>query len=65
MTVVTTKKDVENLTLTVVAELDASRERVWELWEDPRKLERWWARRRSLRPSPATSSSQAASRATT
>lgn len=42
MTVITTNKDVENLTLTIVAELDAGRERVWELWEDPRKLERWW-----------------------
>lgn len=42
MTVITTEKDAENLTLTIVAEFDASRERVWEVWEDPRKLERWW-----------------------
>ncbi|HXB66523.1 MAG TPA: SRPBCC domain-containing protein [Solirubrobacteraceae bacterium] len=42
MTVLTSEKDVENLTLTVVAEFDASRERVWEVWEDGRKLERWW-----------------------
>jgi uncharacterized protein YndB with AHSA1/START domain len=39
---VTSEKDVENLTLTVVAEFDASREQVWEVWEDRRKLERWW-----------------------
>jgi uncharacterized protein YndB with AHSA1/START domain len=42
MTVVSSEKDVENLTLTIVAEFDASRERVWEVWEDAHKLERWW-----------------------
>jgi uncharacterized protein YndB with AHSA1/START domain len=26
----------------VIAELDAPIEQVWELWLDPRKLERWW-----------------------
>jgi uncharacterized protein YndB with AHSA1/START domain len=39
---VTTTKDVENLTLTIVAEFDATPDRVWDVWEDPRKLERWW-----------------------
>jgi uncharacterized protein YndB with AHSA1/START domain len=42
MPIVSEKKDVEALTLTFVAEFDASVERVWQLWEDPRKLERWW-----------------------
>lgn len=42
MTVVSTEKDTEALTLTFVAELDAPVERVWQLWEDPRQLERWW-----------------------
>jgi len=42
MTVISTNKDAENLTLTVVAEFDATPELVWEVWEDPRKLERWW-----------------------
>ena len=42
MSVVSSNKDVEALTLTIVAELDAPVERVWHLWEDPRKLERWW-----------------------
>jgi uncharacterized protein YndB with AHSA1/START domain len=42
MTVITTTKDVESLTLTLVAEFDATPDRVWEVWEDPRKLERWW-----------------------
>jgi uncharacterized protein YndB with AHSA1/START domain len=26
----------------LVAEFDASPERVWQLWADPRQLERWW-----------------------
>ena len=42
MTVISTTKDPENLTLTVVAEFDAKPERVWSVWEDPRKLEQWW-----------------------
>ncbi|MHA6668376.1 SRPBCC family protein [Homoserinimonas sp. A447] len=42
MPVVSEDKDVEALTMTFVAEFDASVERVWQLWEDPRKLERWW-----------------------
>ena len=42
MTVVSTEKDVEALTLTFIAEFDASVDRVWQLWEDPRLPERWW-----------------------
>ena len=42
MTVFSTTKDPENLTLTLVAEFDATPEQVWRVWEDPRKLERWW-----------------------
>lgn len=42
MTVISSDKDVEGLTLTIVSELDASENRVWQLWEDPRQLERWW-----------------------
>jgi uncharacterized protein YndB with AHSA1/START domain len=42
MPVIDMKKDFEALTLTLVAEFDASVERVWQLWEDPRQLERWW-----------------------
>jgi uncharacterized protein YndB with AHSA1/START domain len=42
MTVISTEKDAENLTLTIVAEFEADPERVWDVWEDPRKLERWW-----------------------
>lgn len=42
MTVVNVEKDLENLTLTMVAEFSAPVERVWQVWEDPRQLERWW-----------------------
>jgi uncharacterized protein YndB with AHSA1/START domain len=34
--------DYDNLTITLVADFDAPIEQVWELWSDPRKLERWW-----------------------
>ncbi|MEU4420601.1 SRPBCC domain-containing protein [Actinoplanes sp. NPDC024001] len=42
MTVISSTKDVEKLTLTFVAEFDAPVDRVWQVWADPRKLERWW-----------------------
>jgi len=42
MTVTAVRKDPQRLTLTVEAEFDASVERIWQLWEDPRQLERWW-----------------------
>jgi uncharacterized protein YndB with AHSA1/START domain len=42
MTVTGVDKDYDNLTITLVAEFDAPPQRVWELWSDPRKLERWW-----------------------
>ncbi|MEX5719977.1 SRPBCC family protein [Geodermatophilus maliterrae] len=42
MTVVDTTQDLDALTLTIVAELAAPPERVWQVWVDPRLLERWW-----------------------
>ena len=42
MTVIAVNKDPAALTMTVDAEFDASPERVWQLWADPRQLERWW-----------------------
>ena len=42
MTVTAVRKDPDALTLTVIAEFEASPERVWQLWSDPRQLERWW-----------------------
>lgn len=42
MTVTDVRKDPEALTLTVHAEFDHPPARVWQLWADPRQLERWW-----------------------
>jgi uncharacterized protein YndB with AHSA1/START domain len=42
MTVTAVRKDPESLTMTLDAEFDATPERVWQLWADPRQLERWW-----------------------
>lgn len=36
------RKDPENLTMTVTAEFDAPVDRVWQVWDDPRQLEKWW-----------------------
>ncbi|MEU0742316.1 SRPBCC domain-containing protein [Streptomyces sp. NPDC006134] len=42
MSVTRVDKDLDNLTLTLVADFAAPVERVWQLWADPRQLERWW-----------------------
>jgi uncharacterized protein YndB with AHSA1/START domain len=42
MTVTSIDTDYDNLTITLIADFDAPIDRVWELWSDPRKLERWW-----------------------
>jgi len=42
VTVTAVRKDVPALTMTLEAEFEAPVERVWQLWADPRKLERWW-----------------------
>lgn len=42
MTVTDVRKDPEALTLVVRAEFDHPPARVWQLWGDPRQLERWW-----------------------
>jgi uncharacterized protein YndB with AHSA1/START domain len=42
MSVTSVRKDPEQLTMTVTAEYDVPADRVWQLWADPRQLERWW-----------------------
>lgn len=42
MTVTSVETDYDKLTITLIADFAAPVERVWELWSDPRKLERWW-----------------------
>lgn len=36
------EKDLDALTMTVTAEYDVPVERAWQLFADPRQLERWW-----------------------
>ena len=54
MTVTSIEKDLDALTMTVNAEFDAAVERTWQLWSDPRQLERWWDRRPIRPPSSTT-----------
>jgi uncharacterized protein YndB with AHSA1/START domain len=42
LTVTAVQKDADALTMTIDAEFEASPERVWQLWSNPRQLERWW-----------------------
>jgi uncharacterized protein YndB with AHSA1/START domain len=42
MSVTSVEKDLESLTMTVTADLDATVERAWQLWADPRQFELWW-----------------------
>jgi len=42
MSVTSVDKDIDNLRLTLLVEFDAPVDQVWQLWADPRKLERWW-----------------------
>jgi uncharacterized protein YndB with AHSA1/START domain len=42
MTVTDVRTDLDAKTLTITATFPATVERVWELWADPRLLERWW-----------------------
>jgi uncharacterized protein YndB with AHSA1/START domain len=42
MSITSLDKDFDKLTITLIADFDAPVERVWQLWADPRKLERWW-----------------------
>ena len=42
MTTIDIQKDAEQRTMTVTAELDVAADRAWQLWSDPRQLERWW-----------------------
>lgn len=42
MTVIDVRTDEQALTLTAENRFDAPVERVWQVWADPRKLEKWW-----------------------
>jgi uncharacterized protein YndB with AHSA1/START domain len=40
--VISVVKDADARTMTVTARFDAPIARVWQVWSDPRQLERWW-----------------------
>jgi uncharacterized protein YndB with AHSA1/START domain len=42
MTAPDIRKDPEALTMIITTDLDVPAERAWQLWADPRQLERWW-----------------------
>jgi uncharacterized protein YndB with AHSA1/START domain len=42
MSITSLDTDYDNLALTGVLDFDAPVDKVWQLWADPRKLERWW-----------------------
>jgi uncharacterized protein YndB with AHSA1/START domain len=42
MSVTAVVKDPDRLTMTITSEYDVPAERAWQLWSDPRQLERWW-----------------------
>jgi len=42
MTVTSVEKDPAALTMRITAEFDAPVDRIWQVWSDPRQLERWW-----------------------
>jgi uncharacterized protein YndB with AHSA1/START domain len=42
MSIISVDTDYDNLAISLTAHFDAPIDRVWELWSDPRKLERWW-----------------------
>jgi uncharacterized protein YndB with AHSA1/START domain len=42
MTVTSVRKDPRALTMTITAEFDSPIGPVWQMWENPRLLEKWW-----------------------
>ncbi len=42
MSVTRVDKDPNALTMTITAAFDAPVGAVWQMWENPRRLERWW-----------------------
>ncbi len=42
MSVTNIEKDPASKTLRITASFDAPIQQVWQLWADPRRLERWW-----------------------
>ena len=52
--------DLDARTLTITADFAAPVERIWQVYADPRQLEKVWARRPTRRRSSTTTSPPAA-----
>ena len=42
MPVIEVAKNLDDLTFAITTEYEVTAERAWQLWSDPRQLERWW-----------------------
>ena len=42
MTVTSVTRDTDARTMTITSRFDAPIDHVWQVWSDPRRLERWW-----------------------
>jgi uncharacterized protein YndB with AHSA1/START domain len=60
MPVTDVRHDPDNLTLTITAEFAAPVERIWQVYADPRQLEKVWGRRATRRRSSTTTCGPAA-----
>ena len=65
MPVTNVSHDIDALTLTITAEFAAPRARIWQIYADPRQLEKIWVRRRTRRRWSTTSSLPAVGSPTT
>ena len=50
MPVTDVQQDLDNLTLTITADFAAPVQRIWQVYADPRQLEKVWGRRPIRRP---------------
>jgi uncharacterized protein YndB with AHSA1/START domain len=42
MTIQSVDRDAQALTLTLTSTFDSPVDKVWQMWDDPRQLEKWW-----------------------
>ena len=59
MPVTSVEKDLDQLTITIVADFAAPLRRVWDAYTDPRQIERFWDRPPTPPPSCGTMPSPA------
>ncbi len=60
MPVTDVQQDLDNLTLTITADFAAPVERIWQVYADPRQLEKVWGPPTIQRPWSITTSGQVA-----